>query len=256
MIERVSIPISTCAARREFLEVMLHSLKKHSRRSHEVIAVTEDEEASIPVVPGVRMRVVRAGPLTWRRGPAGGYNPVYQFLNIGALLASEPWILTPAGDDSYFPPDWEHLLNAVEPSEGMGTIWVPRYMATMGPPGNDAERRKYAGPHGGESRGEYRIYPNDGEPFIRESTVIHEAQAWADGSTVRERAGDRHVVSWPHAVIYRELFAEVGGYRTIPPYPDSHDIHLHEAFQARKVTAVGVHRVTVVNSKVPIRLGA
>jgi hypothetical protein len=241
----------------------LHSLLKNSKTQHDIVLVTEDGDAIREYVrqhwshfPTVRVISSAKIPLSPPYPPveSGEYNPVYQFLNDGADAAQEEWILTPAGDDSYFPEGWEVLLDHVNPSEKMSMTWTPGYLCVMGT-GSDAEKKHYGGPNpGAESRGEYRIYA-DSSPTIPESAVIQAVKRWTRSEVVRERVGDRHRVGWAHSVIHRDLFNAAGKFNTVPPYPAGNDVDFCAVLGRRGVHTDGVHASVIVNAKVPIALG-
>lgn len=208
--------------------------------------VTEDREEDLAAIVApwrdkLRIRVVdRARPIHAK------HNPVYEFLNIGALVAAEDWILTPAGDDSYFAPGWEWLLNSVDEKEYMTSIWVPRYLAVL--PDPSGPRRVRCGEFGLSEF--HLILPTE---TVDEATVRAEAASFVENTVVRERTGLRHRASWPHAVISRQLFSAAGLFGTSPPFPAAHDIALHNVFHARNTTSVGVNSSVIVNSRIAIR---
>lgn len=287
MIESVSIPVSTCAARARFLRGCLHSLHAHSRRRHEVVVCTEDPveavqaivaewEESLPSWPSrlswksrLEVRVVHVEPwqlsglelgsaeeyraLCLARGYqavdrryAAGHNPLYQMLLAGVVLATRPFVCTPAGDDSYFPPGWEALLDAVDPAMSRREVWIPRYVFV-----EPRTRRDFVD-------APECVFPREGDDEIAESALLAEIERRRGfaGVVVREPIDLRSRVMWPHGVMSRELFATVGGYRTLPPYPHAQDLQLHQDLARLGVTSVGVHSSVVVNSKVPVRIGA
>ena len=247
MIETVSIPISTCVSRERFLSMMLSSLARTSTRKHEVILTTEDDERDlISLVDSLsfdrqklRLRVVHATPISDVFGNSGNV-PVYQFIAAGILLASEPWVMVPTGDDSYFPPGWETLLDAVDPTKANSEIWVPRYVSIQ--PGNGPPNEREV--EHGISR------PTE----IAESELLQYVERIRrPGQTVRESAGTRTNVSWPHAIMHRGLYSIAGGYQACPPHPASQDLHLNDALRDRfGVTSVGVNGSVIVNARVPV----
>ena len=249
MIDSVAIPISTAARRLEagFLGYCLESLFRHSNRTHEVIIVTETLDA---VNAFVRDHGWAARVTVLPGDPKEETVPVYRFMNIGIRAAKTPWSMSPVGDDTYFPPEWEKLLNAVDQDRKDLAIWIPRHMTTSA-----------GGLSGGTTQAgnaERHVHPDDNSGFIREALLIEAVRTWTNGTygrTVEEPCGRSGLVSWPHAVIHRDLFERVGGYIETPPYPDAHDIHFNDALRDRfGVTAVGVHSSCIVNARVPVRL--
>lgn len=239
MIESISIPISTCVARKQFLSMMLSSLSRTSARKHEVILVTEDNERPLwdlvesLAIENVRLRIVHAIPVS----PG---NPVYQFIAAGVLLASEPWVMVPAGDDTYFPPGWEALLDAVDPLKFNSEIWIPRYVSVQPGEGPPNEREV-----------EYGISCSTRIPEGELLRYVEKIRR--SGQIARESAGTRTSVSWPHAIMHRGLYSMAGGYQACPPHPASQDLHLNDALRDRcGVTAVGVNGSVIVNARVPI----
>ena len=197
-----------------------------------------------------RVRVLGVKPFSFEslhldpRAYPCGYNPVYQFLNVGVSSASEPWVMVPAGDDSYFPPGWETLLEAVDLAGKLREIWVPRYFSVQAgdvkPPVIRPCEYTMISPHP-----------------VSETELLPLIDGWRSSERVRESAGTRERVSWVHAVIHKDLFDRVGGYRTNPPYSDAHDLHLNDDLRDRfGVTSVGVHTSVIVNARAGVNLGA
>ena len=249
MIQSVSIPISTAERRLRagFLDHCLASLFRHSSRDHEVLLVTE---TPLPVRefvqargwPQRRVRVIEADP-------HGEAVPVYRFLNVGVRAASEPWVMIPAGDDSYFPPGWEWVLNAVDPARAGKAVWVPRYMSVVPRPSGNVPR------FGQQSPNERSVFPAEGDSTIEEPALLEAVREWTTGEMVEEVCGKRDKVSWPHSIVSRELFERVGGYAEAPPYPSSNDLHFCDALRDRfGVTAVGVHSSCIVNARVRVKI--
>jgi len=249
MIETVSIPISTAERRIKggFLDFCLASLFKNSNREHEAVIVTETPEAVHEHIrargwTGRRIKVIEADP-------HGEVVPVYRFLNVGVRAAAEPWVLIPTGDDSYFAPGWEALLNAVDPARAEKAVWAPRFMSVV--PRPDGSTAPYAQ----QSPNERALFPVAGDTMIDEAPLLAAVREWSTGETVEEESGKRDKVSWPHSVISRALFERVGGYNETPPYPSWNDLHFGDALRDRfGVVAVGVHSACVVNARVAVRI--
>jgi glycosyltransferase involved in cell wall biosynthesis len=259
MIERVSIPISTAEHRLNsgFLDFCLASLFRNSQRNHEILLVTETPGSVSRYVHDRwsrrgqhSIRIIEDQPKQRSFGVIGDLkeNPLYQFLNTGVRSAEERWVLTPAGDDSYFPPEWERLLDAVDPARAERAVWTPRYLSVPtwdGPPGGTTQ----------VSTHERALHPEEGEPYVMEAAVIRAVKEWSTGETIQEICGDRRMVAWPHTVVHRDLFERVGGYEEDPPYPNSCDLHFGDALRDRfAVIAVGVHSACIVNARIPVKL--
>lgn len=255
MIERVSIPISSCSRRVRFLDACLTSLLFNSKNKHDIIVVTEDYEQMKEYfnkwIDFPNIRLISSKPII-----SPGYEgsiPVYQFLNEGAQNAREDWLLIPAGDDSYFPKGWDILLEKVEPEKFMTHIWTPKYICVLPFPGNEEEKKHYGGPDGSINKYEYRYYPY--KNYALETEIINAAERWKENRIFTELVGERHNIGWAHSVIHKKLFFDAGMYKIHPPYPAGNDVDFCSVLKKKKVHTFAVTMSVIINCRIPIILG-
>ena len=257
MIERVSIPISSCSGRIRFLDACLTSILFNSKNKHDIIVVTEDyeyermKEYFHKWIDFPNVRLIPSRPVI-----AQGYegsNPVYQFLNEGAQNSKEDWLLMPAGDDSYFPKGWDVLLDKVDPEKFMTHIWTPKYICVNPFPGNEEERKHYGGPDGCVNRYEYRYYPR--KNYALESEIIKATERWKENRIFTELVGDRHEIGWAHSVINKKLFFDARMYKTHPPYPAGNDMDFCVVLKEKNIHTFAIAMSVIVNCRIPMILG-
>ena len=262
----ISIPISTNLERLHFLHTCLCSLFRTSTQNHEVVLVTETFNAvndyAINNWNGRNIRVyeqhkrpiesIDLSPEYEEEYGKNYYNPVYQFLNYGINQASNSYIMTPVGDDSYFTPNWESILSYITEEQ---EIWTPSYV-TVRQTGSVEEKLHYS-----SHPFEYRVYADDndfvfadGKKKISERVVLTESDTRKSDKIVRELAGERKNVAWPHSIMHKTLFQRVGGYKELPPFPAANDLDFFDELKKLHITVVGVMSSVIVNSKIPIRL--
>lgn len=255
MIERVSIPISSCSGRIRFLDTCLTSILFNSKNKHDIIVVTEDYERMKEYfhkwIDFPNVRLIPSTPVI-----AQGYegsNPVYQFLNEGAQNAKEDWLLIPAGDDSYFPKGWDVLLEHVETDKYLTHVWTPKMINVLPFPGNEEERKLYAGPDGGVNKHEYWYYSY--KNYVLESEIINAAERWKENKILSERVGIRHDIGWAHSVIHKKLFFDAGMFKIHPPYPTANDLEFCSVLYNKNINAFGIAMSVIGNCRVPMILG-
>lgn len=244
MIPRVTVPFVSDGRRVAlgFLEFALKTLRTNSSVEHDAVVVSDDE--------GIRELVERyyGARLILVPGPfviEGRGSRLYEWLNVGAHAAQTEWLLTPVGDDSYFFPNWELLLECVEPSRGNDTIWSPSIIETGG--GNEFRISR-------DRPSELQItWPKPSIPeseflkIVTENRVSHGRH--------REPPNQRHHTHWAHTVQHRDLYRLAGSFIEEPPWPDAHDLHLHDKYTHMGVTKVCVTDAWIGNCKCPVELG-
>jgi hypothetical protein len=238
----VSVTIVSDRQRRSlgFLDFALSSLRKNSSVEHDVVVVSDDDFGTD--LSQWKPRLVRVeGPFVI---PGLG-SRLYEWLNRGARAAKTDWILTPAGDDSYFFPGWERLLEPITQAVADRTVWSPAIVETGA---GSAFRLSHNRP------AELQITLTHGP--IRESELLKlAAENCPDLGILKERPHERHHSHWAHTVQHQELFWRAGGFIEMPPWPDAHDLHLHDKYTHMGVTKVCVTGARIGNCKVPVELG-
>ncbi len=241
---RISIPIVSDMRRVNcgFLRSALKSLFENSSVEHDVVIVSNDgdDPAFIEVVKPWPVRTVHVpGPFVIE----GIGNRLYEYLNIGARHAKTEWLLSPAGDDSYFFPNWECLLEHVS---GHTAIWTPYLLETFPHHSHVVETPRQA---------EVRVGWIEGQK-MKESELLKFLGLCQDVGLLHEMPHDRTRAHWANTVQHRDTYSLVGGYRETPPYPDSHDLHLHDAYSQLGVKKVCVTGSVIGNCRAPIEVGS
>lgn len=239
---RVSIPLTSDLARlkRGFLLSCLRSIYRNSQELHDVIVVSQDanEPEFQSAIEEWPVRLVHCdGPFH-----SDLDSRLYEFLNIGARAADTEWLLSPTGDDSFFFPNWECLLEAVTSAKAAREIWVPSILET----GSSADFRVTIG-----RPTEIRI----STPLT--SVPVQQLLDWrnthvVDKGLLTEAPNERKTSHWAHTVQHRDLYWKAGGFREEPRWPDSHDLHLHDDYTKLGVEKICVSRSCIGNCKVPI----
>lgn len=248
---RISIPIVSDLGRVRlgFLLSALDSLFKNSRVEHDVVIVSNDGE-SPEFLEAVKPWPVRVVPVSTsyiieRDGRPVG-SRLYEYLNIGAKHAMTEWLLTPPGDDSYFFPNWENLLDWVDSSIAEENIWTPTLFETYP---HHVPIISYDRP--------LEVRVGWTEPRMKESEVLAFAREHCPKSKeVRvEAPNERIIAHWANTLQHVNLYWRVGGFREHPPLPDSHDLHLHDDYSHFGVKKFCVSHAVIGNCRVAIELG-
>lgn len=243
---RISIPIVCDLHRLRLgnLTSALDSLFKNSSVEHDVVIVSQDalepEFRGALVQWPVNIVQVRGAFVL----PDNSGNNLYAWLNEGARHAETDWILTPAGDDSYFFPGWEVLIDEIEPQLKDSAIWTPFLFETYP---HHFHRVTFDRP------AEMRVgwVP----PKMLESEVLKFTEHCTKTGTSVEKPHERTIAHWANTVQHRDLFWRAGGFKEIPPCPESHDLHLHDTYSELGVTKYCVTESRIGNCRVPIELG-
>lgn len=240
MIFPVSIPLSSDGSRAQkgFLLSMLSSLRRNSTVKHDVVVVTDDSSVA-GIVKNWSARVLMIdGPFV-----VGRESRLYEWLNTGARAAKTEWILAPTGDDSFFFPGWERLIDEATHDAGAANIWTPGIVET--------------GP------GDFRIShdrPADlqitwPEARISEAEILRlVAEHGVDLGVVVERPNDRKVCHWAHTLQRADLFWRAGGFREQPLWPAGHDLALQDKYAELGIEKVCVTGARVGNLKLPVEV--
>ena len=236
----ITVPIVSDCHRLElgFLEFALRTLRENSAVEHEAVVVTDDPSLKDVVDKWRGKLVLVDGPFVIE----GRGSRLYEWLNVGARAATTGWVMSPVGDDSYFFRGWERLLEHVDASRASNTIWSPAIIETGG---GSEFRLSHDRPS------ELQItWPH---PCISEVSFLRlSAENCPSTGTISERPNERHYSHWAHTVQSSELFWRAGGYIEEPPWPDAHDLHLHDKYTHMGVTKVCVTEAKIGNCKCPV----
>jgi hypothetical protein len=250
-------------ARRGFLGFTLESLFRNSSVEHDVVIVSQDGDdqkfrdalARWPV-----RFVTMPEPFRFDDGATN----LYRWLNAGARAAESEWLLGPCGDDSYFFPGWEKLLEAVQadcwragraPHEvytdrAAKLIWTPTIVETN-PPNAANELRAHFG-RDTELEIEVPHLSLKRPHAIEEHQLLEIAGMCGDAGVFDEDPLTRKRSHWAHTVQHRDLFWAVGGYGETPAWPHPHDLYLHDAYSKRGVVKRVVTGSRIGNLKVRV----
>lgn len=251
---KITIPISSCISRLHFLDTCLTSLIFNSKEQHDIIVVTETFDSFnayrekwinypnirfIPSIPKIPSAI-----------------PVYQFYNDGIRQAKEEWVMLCCGDDSYFPPGWERLLDFVDVNERKN-CYVPLYILAGRLPGEiPEEERRHWTDYGRQYQdtcwSERRLYVN--HSFVKESELIDIINKIKGSGCITERFTERRKAFWAHMIIDKSFFDEAGGFGEDPPYPAARDLDLNDVLEDKGAKKVSVEESVIVNCKMPLIL--